>query len=54
MYRGGEFYSEEILKRVDYVFQGLEDGGYEEFQERVQDSDKSTLQWIAAQFLPCC
>ena len=51
MYRGGEFYSEEILKRVDYVFQGLEDGGYEEFQERVQDSDKSTLQWIAAQLM---
>lgn len=48
---GGEFYSEEILKEVDRVFEGLETGGYAEFQDRVQGADKSTLHWIAAQLM---
>ena len=33
------------------MFEGLETGGYAEFQDRVQGADKSTLHWIAAQLM---
>jgi ubiquinone/menaquinone biosynthesis C-methylase UbiE len=36
---------------VDHLFEGLEEGGYNAFQERVQEADVSTLHWVAAQLM---